>query len=421
MENPKDSNAGASSAIFVLDCGSGACENHELKRLRAFNVAVKRSEAPLVILVASRANIDQDDIKRNIESSGIEGALVIFLPPEGPEKWPDEKLSEVLVWMAERVPKAPRRRIAYLSAEIDEALRPGYVNLTVKPRVSPRACIRAFNDALDQVERKILEAAQSEDGAEWPPIEIGLVNAALPPPGWRSKSRRAKVFDLLRSVRLPDFEAGEKPVRAFIDYVAALLPHYPKDYGQCLLAQARYDPHFHKLRDIPWVTLFQTLITLLLSGLESKSRDVCIYLPPGHPSYDFTPYEPEPELLDVRASSKASTDAFDDVTNRKRKHEAVSSPVPETKRFEEIDSAPLDNARAVLDELRRDVKAHARFADASERWLAALATNTPGTTADVDAFLSAGESDVHLTAFHASIAAERAAEARLRRLLDASP
>jgi hypothetical protein len=421
MENSKGSNAGASSAIFVLDCGGGTCESHELKRLRAFSSAVKRSEAPLVIFVASRDNTNQNDIKKSITSSGIEGALVIFLPPKGPEEWSDDKLSEVLVWTAERAPKAPRRRIAYLSAEIEEALRPGYVNLTVKPRVSPRACIRAFNDALDQLEHKILEAAQTEDGAEWPPVEIGLVNAALPPPGWRSKSRRTKVLDLLHSVRLPDFEAGEKPVRAFIDYVAAVLPHYPKDYGQCLLAQARYDPHFHKLQDIPWVTLFQTLITLLLSGLESQSRDACIYLPPGHPSYDFTPYEPEPELLAERASSKTPTEAFDDATNRKRKHEALATAIPEASRFEEIDSAPLDNVRAVLDDLRRDVDAHARFADASERWLAALATNTPGTAEDPESFADAGESDAHLTAFNASVAAERAAEARLRLLLDAAP
>ena len=134
MENSKGSNAGASSAIFVLDCGGGTCESHELKRLRAFSSAVKRSEAPLVIFVASRDNTNQNDIKKSITSSGIEGALVIFLPPKGPEEWSDDKLSEVLVWTAERAPKAPRRRIAYLSAEIEEALRPGYVNLTVKPR-----------------------------------------------------------------------------------------------------------------------------------------------------------------------------------------------------------------------------------------------------------------------------------------------
>ena len=105
--------------------------------------------------------------------------------------------------------------------------------MTTKARVSACACVHAFNHALDRVEAKILEAAQVEEGGEWPPIEIGLVNAALPPPGWRSASRRAKVINALRSVRLPEFEAGDKPARAFIEYVAKVLPDYPDEYGRC--------------------------------------------------------------------------------------------------------------------------------------------------------------------------------------------
>jgi len=412
MVRPESSNKGATTSFFILDCGTGTCDQHELSRLRHFHNAVKSSDAPLIILIVSRDGSRRRDIERCIESVGVEGALIVFLPSEGPERWHDEKLADMLVWAAERVPQAPRRRIAYLSAELEEALRPGYVNLTIKPKVSPAACVRAFNDALKQVEMKILEAVQSEDGVEWPPVEIGLVNAALPPPGWRSESRRKKVFALINSARLPDFVAGENPARAFIDYVAQVLPQYPNDYGRCILDQAQYDPHFHKLQDIPWVKLFQAIITLVLSGLESRSRDERIYLPPGHPSYTFTPYEPEPELLTATPAGERD-ESFNRSSSRKRKAiepEIVSS------RFEEIESVPLDTSRAAADDLRRRVAAQSRLLDASERWLAALAANAPGASDEPSAFNV--DVDAQLAALSAHAAAERASEARLRALLD---
>ena len=288
--------------------------------------------------------------------------------------------------------------------------------MTTKARVSACACVHAFNHALDRVEAKILEAAQVEEGGEWPPIEIGLVNAALPPPGWRSASRRAKVINALRSVRLPEFEAGDKPARAFIEYVAKVLPDYPDEYGRCMLSQARYDPHFHKLEDIPWIALFQSLITLLLSGLESRTRSECIYLPPGHPSYDFIPYEPEPELLTHAGAPPAASPSRENPENRKRKHTDDVEDALENARFDEVGSEPLDEERVALDALNQNIRAQTRHLDASERWLAALATNTPGTAHAPDAFL--GDADVHLSEFHAQLAAERAAEARLRSLLN---
>ena len=238
------------------------------------------------------------------------------------------------------------------------------------------------------------------------------MNAALPPPGWRSESRRKKVFALINSARLPDFVAGENPARAFIDYVAQVLPQYPNDYGRCILAQAQYDPHFHKLQDIPWVKLFQAIITLVLSGLESRSRDERIYLPPGHPSYTFTPYEPEPELLTATPAGERD-ESFNRSSSRKRKAiepEIVSS------RFEEIESVPLDTSRAAADDLRRRVAAQSRLLDASERWLAALAANAPGASDEPSAFNV--DVDAQLAALSAHAAAERASEARLRALLD---
>jgi hypothetical protein len=416
MDNAHKANTGASAGIFVLDCGGGKCDAHEMKRLREFNAVVRANDAPLVVLVASRGDgVDRSNVEKQIESAGIEDSLLIFLPPEDPAKWQDDKLADVLAWLAERAPKAPRRRIAHLSAEIEEALRPGYVDLTTKARVSARACIYAFNHALDQVEAKISEAAQVEEGGEWPPIEIGLVNAALPPPGWRSAPRRAKVINALRSVRLPEFKPGDESARAFIDYVAKVLPDYPDEYGRCMLSQARYDPHFHKLDNIPWIALFQSLITLLLSGLESRTRNECIYLPPGHPSYDFTPYEPEPELL-TRAGAPPPATPREAPENRKRKHTDDVEDDSENARFDELGSEPLDDERVALDALNQRIGAQTRHLDASERWLAALATNTPGTAHAPDAFL--GDVDVHLSEFHAQLAAERAAEARLRSLLN---
>ena len=417
MDNPHKANTGASAGIFVLDCGGGKFDEHEMKRLREFNAVVRANDAPLVVLVASRDDgVNRSSVEKHIESAGIEDSLLIFLPPEGPAKWQDDKLADVLTWLAERAPKAPRRRIAHLSAEIEEALRPGYVDLTTKARVSACACVHAFNHALDRVEAKILEAAQVEEGGEWPPIEIGLVNAALPPPGWRSASRRAKVINALHSVRLPEFEAGDKPARAFIEYVAKVLPDYPDEYGRCMLSQARYDPHFHKLEDIPWIALFQSLITLLLSGLESRTRSECIYLPPGHPSYDFIPYEPEPELLTHAGAPPAASPSRENPENRKRKHTDDVEDALENARFDEVGSEPLDEERVALDALNQNIRAQTRHLDASERWLAALATNTPGTAHAPDAFL--GDADIHLSEFHAQLAAERAAEARLRSLLN---
>ncbi|OUS42610.1 SAC3/GANP family protein [Ostreococcus tauri] len=408
MERPEGADKGASAGIFILDCGDGMCDDHELTRLRAFHSAVERGDTPLIILVVSREGARRKDIERSIESIGIADALVTFLPSGSPEMWADERFGEMLVWAAERSPKAPRRRIAYLSSEIEEALRPGYINLTVKPHVNPKACVRAFNDALDQVESKILEAARSDDGAEWPPVEISLVDTALPPPGWRSEARRRKVINLLNSVRLPDFIVGENPAHAFIEYVAKVLPQYPDEYGRCMLAQVQYDPHFHKREDVPWVSLFQSLITLLLSGLESRSRDERIYLPPGHPSYTHIPYEPEPELLTTTPASAPSQS-----TSRKRKLDEPDSR-PSTNQIVELDSVPLDPSRAAADDLRRRVAAQSRMLDASERWLAAVASNAPGTTDDPSAY-----DDID-TIIPSLLAAERAAEARLRALLDAA-
>jgi len=418
MANAAGADAGASAAIFILDCGVGVCEQHELDRLHAFYSAAKKGEAPVVIMVATRDNCSEDaerDIRRTIENAGVKGALVIFLNPEGPEHWTDDKLARALVFLAERAPKAPRRRIAHLAAEVEEALKPGYVDLTIKPRVSANACIMVFNNALDQVERKIFEAARSDDTKQWPPVEIGLVNAALPPPGWRSEEKRAKILEAIRAVRLPPLDMTDTPARAFIDYINTVLPSYPSEYGRCMLAQARYDPHFHKLENIPWIALFQSLITMLLNRLEGLTKGECIYLPPGHPSYTFTPYEPEPELLaNVCSPDTPPHEEFASPTSRKRKHnDTIEENAVE--RFEEIESAPLDSIRATMDALKRNIQAQSARAEASERWLAALATNTPGTLDIPDAYGS--DVDVQLAQFNAQLAEERATEARLRNML----
>jgi hypothetical protein len=102
--------------------------------------------------------------------------------------------------------------------------------------------------------------------------------------------------------------------------------------------------------------------------------------------------------------------------NRKRKHTDDVEDDSENARFDELGSEPLDDERVALDALNQRIGAQTRHLDASERWLAALATNTPGTAHAPDAFL--GDVDVHLSEFHAQLAAERAAEARLRSLLN---
>jgi len=418
MEHSAGADAGASAAIFILDCGIGSCEKHELDRLRAFYSAARINEAPVVIMVATRENFSgqaEHDIRGTIENAGVKGALVIFLNPQGPEHWTDEKLARALVFLAERAPKAPRRRIAHIASEVEEALRPGYVDLTIKPRVSANACVAAFNHALDQVERKISEAARSDDAKQWPPVEIGLVNAALPPPGWRSEEKRAKVINALRSVRLPPFATTDTPARAFIDYINKVLPSYPPEYGRCMLAQARYDPHFHKVEDIPWIALFQSLITMLLNRLEGITKGECIYLPPGHPSYVFTPYEPEPELLTSAEVRTPDTPPLDDLCSPPRKRKITETTTEPSVRFEELESAPADGVRAVMEELKRNIKAQSVRVDASERWLAALASDAPGTLDVPDAFVA--DVDVHLARFHAQLAEERATDARLRAML----
>jgi len=427
MDDSHGAEGGAAAAIFILDCGGGHCEPHEMARLKQFYRSVRRGDAPLVIMVTHKEGSSQRDIQTAIDDAGVEGALVMFLPLDHTE-WRDERLSNVLLWVAERAPKAPRRRIAHVSAELEEAVRPAFVDFTPKPRVSPNACVRAFNNAIDQVEEKILEAAREDDGAEWPPIEIGMVNAALPPPGWRSSDKRNKMLNTLHSARLPPFDAGDMPARAFIDYIAKVLPKYPKEYGRCMLAQAQYDPHFHSLNDVPWVALFQSLITLILSGLESRTRGECIYLPPGHPAYTFTPYEPEPELLASahRPSTPPRADADASPaksTKRKRKHTDTDAAAASANadRFEDLESIPLDPSRATTDAIKRDVERHARVAEASERWLAAVATNTPGASTIAPGVginvIDASNIDVNLAEFNAVSIAERDAERRLRNLL----
>ena len=191
-----------------------------------------------------------------------------------------------------------------------------------------------------------------------------------------------------------------------------------------MLAQAQYDPHFHSLDDVPWVALFQSLITLILSGLESRTRGECIYLPPGHPVYTFTPYEPEPELLasahrpstPPRAAADASPAKS---TKRKRMHTDTDD--ANVDRFEDLESIPLDPSRAATDAIKRDVERHARVAEASERWLAAVATNTPGASTIAPGVginvTDASNIDVNLAEFNAASLAERDAERRLRNLL----
>ena len=430
MDASHGAEGGAAAAIFILDCGGGECEPHEMARLKQFYRLVRRGDAPLVIMVTHKEGSSQGDVQTAIDDAGVEGALVMFLPLDHTE-WHDERLSNVLLWMAERAPKAPRRRIAHVSSELEEAVRPAFVDFTPKPRVSPNACVSAFNNAIDQVEKKILDAAREDDGAEWPPIEIGMVNAALPPPGWRSSDKRTKMLNMLHSARLPSFDAGDMPARAFIDYVAKVLPGYPKEYGRCMLAQAQYDPHFHSLDDVPWVALFQSLITLILSGLESRTRGECIYLPPGHPTYTFTPYEPEPELLASAhcPSTLPHADAYASPTKstkRKRKHidTGAAAACTNADRFEDLESIPLDLTRAATDAMKRDVERHTRVAEASERWLAAVATNTPGASiiapgvGIIDTDVS--NIDASLAEFNAASIAERDAERRLRKLLGLS-
>ena len=68
-----------------------------------------------------------------------------------------------------------------------------------------------------------------------------------------------------------------------------------------------------------------------------------------------------------------------------------------------------------MDALKRNIKAQSARAEASERWLAALATNTPGTLDIPDAY--GPDVDVQLAQFNAQLAEERATEARLRNML----
>lgn len=58
MENFKGFNVGVLLVIFVFDCGGGMCESYELKRFRAFSLAVKRSEVLFVIFVVLRDNMN---------------------------------------------------------------------------------------------------------------------------------------------------------------------------------------------------------------------------------------------------------------------------------------------------------------------------------------------------------------------------
>ena len=154
---------------------------------------------------------------------------------------------------------------------------------------------------------------------------------------------------------------------------------------------------------------------MLLNRLEGSTKGECIYLPPGHPSYTFTPYEPEPELLaNVCSPDTPPHEEFASPASRKRKHDDTIEENA-VERFEEIESAPLDSIRATMDALKRNIKAQSARAEASERWLAALATNTPGTLDIPDAY--GPDVDVQLAQFNAQLAEERATEARLRNML----
>lgn len=145
---------------------------------------------------------------------------------------------------------------------------------------------------------------------------------------------------------------------------------------------------------------------------------MCIYFFSGYFSYDFTSYEFESELFVERAFSKMLIEVFDDVMNCKCKYEVFVIVIFEVSWFEEIDFVFLDNVCVVLDDLRRDVDAYARFVDVFERWFVAFAINIFGIVEDFELFVDVGELDVYLIVFNVFVVVECVVEARFRFFFD---